>query len=123
MPASGGEQVTPPVDEDRPGDGPTPDGRSVRRPETLDAPREGGGDDLKRIRGIGPGLEEMLHGMGVWHFDQIASWSPEEIAWVDNNLEGFKGRVTRDDWVAQARTLAGGDETAFSERQAEGRDP
>ncbi len=132
VPASGGDQVAPPVDEDRtgdrPGHAPAPPsgaasggtGGAARKPGTLDAPREDGADDLKRIRGIGPKLEEMLHGIGVWHFDQIAAWSSEEVAWVDDNIEGFKGRVTRDDWVAQARTLAGGEETAFSKRMDEG---
>ncbi|MGR3755860.1 MAG: NADH-quinone oxidoreductase subunit E [Tranquillimonas sp.] len=78
------------------------------RPAGLQAPRDGRPDDLRRIRGIGPKLEAMLHGMGYYHYDQIAGWSPEEAAWVDANLDGFKGRVTRDDWVAQARALSAG---------------
>jgi predicted flap endonuclease-1-like 5' DNA nuclease len=78
------------------------------RPQGLAAARAGGADDLKLIKGIGPKLEQMCHGLGYYHFDQIAAWSAEEIAWVDENLEGFKGRVTRDDWVAQARDLAAG---------------
>lgn len=86
------------------------------RPVLLDAARDGGPDDLKRIRGVGPKLEAMLHRMGVFHFDQVAGWGPSEVAWVDDNLEGFKGRVIRDDWVAQARLLAGGGEIAFSAR-------
>ncbi|WP_370209189.1 NADH-quinone oxidoreductase subunit E [Pararhodobacter marinus] len=90
------------------------------RPATLDAPREGGADDLKRIKGIGPKLEQLCHSMGFYHFDQIANWTPEEIAWVDSNLEGFKGRVTRDDWVAQARQLAAGEDTEFSKRVDKG---
>ncbi|ETX29475.1 hypothetical protein RISW2_23350 [Roseivivax isoporae LMG 25204] len=79
-----------------------------RKPETLPAPRSGGADDLKKIKGIGPKLEEVCNSLGVYHFDQIASWSDEEIAWVDDNLEGFKGRVSRDNWVEQARALASG---------------
>lgn len=78
------------------------------RPLGLDAPREGGKDDLKRIKGVGPKLEQLLNDMGYFHFDQIAGWTETEIAWVDDNLEGFKGRVTRDDWVGQARELASG---------------
>ena len=46
--------------------------------------------------------------MGVWHFDQIASWTEKEIAWVDERLEGFKGRIHRDDWIEQAKKLASG---------------
>ncbi|MGR3433661.1 MAG: hypothetical protein ACU0CO_02030 [Shimia sp.] len=86
------------------------------RPATLDAPRDGAPDDLKRIRGIGLKLEQLCHRLGFYHFDQIAAWSDDEVAWVDANLEGFKGRVTRDAWVDQARLLAGGGETAFSKR-------
>lgn len=78
------------------------------RPQGIAAPRNGAPDDLKIIKGIGPKLEVMLHGMGYYHFDQIAAWTEAEIAWVDDNLEGFKGRVTRDEWVAQARALAAG---------------
>ena len=46
-----------------------------------------------------------MHKLGFYHFDQIAAWSAAEIAWVDDNLEGFKGRVTRDRWVAQAKMI------------------
>ena len=82
------------------------------KPVGLDAPRAGGADDLKRIKGVGPKLEELLHSMGYYHFDQIAAWSDAEIAWVDANLEGFRGRVTRDEWVPQARALAAGEDGA-----------
>ena len=78
-----------------------------RRPETLDAPRGEGADDLKRIKGVGPKLEALCNRLGIWHFSQIAGWSDDEVAWVDQHLEGFKGRVRRDDWVEQARALAG----------------
>lgn len=76
------------------------------KPTTLDAPRGGQADDLKRIKGIGPKLEALCNQLGFWHYDQIADWSDAEIAWVDANLATFKGRVTRDNWVAQARDLA-----------------
>jgi NADH-quinone oxidoreductase subunit E len=92
----------------------------ARKPPTLDAPRDGAGDDLKKIKGVGPKLEEMLHGLGFHHFDQIAAWGPEELAWVDAHLEGFNGRATRDDWVGQARLLASGGETEFSRRVEDG---
>ncbi len=77
-------------------------------PARLSAPIGGVADDLKRIRGVGPKLEALLNRLGFWHFDQIARWTEAEVAWVDENLEAFKGRVTRDDWVAQARELAAG---------------
>ncbi len=77
------------------------------RPAALAAPRQGGADDLKRIKGIGPKLEELLHSLGVFHFDQIAVWTDKELAWIDDNLEGFKGRASRDEWVRQAKDFAG----------------
>lgn len=78
------------------------------KPQALSAARGGVADDLKLIKGIGPKLELLCHSLGFYHFDQIANWTAAEIAWVDDNLEGFKGRVTRDAWVAQARDLAAG---------------
>lgn len=87
-----------------------------RKPATLSAARDGAADDLKMIKGVGPKLEKLLHSMGFYHFDQVAGWSADEIAWVDQNLQGFKGRVSRDDWVAQAKLLASGQATEFSKR-------
>lgn len=90
------------------------------KPAALAAPAEGGADDLKNIKGVGPKLEELLHSLGIYHFSQIAGWGPAEVAWMDSNLEGFFGRVTRDDWVGQAKLLATGGETDFSKRVDEG---
>ncbi|MBT8457327.1 MAG: NADH-quinone oxidoreductase subunit NuoE [Rhodobacteraceae bacterium] len=86
------------------------------RPAALETAREGGADDLKKIKGVGPKLEKLLNSLGFYHFDQIAGWTESEVAWVDENLEGFKGRVSRDEWVAQAKILATGGETEFSQR-------
>jgi predicted flap endonuclease-1-like 5' DNA nuclease len=58
--------------------------------------------------------------MGYFHFDQIAAWGPNEVAWVDENLQGFKGRVSRDNWVEQAKVLASGGSTEFSKRVDDG---
>ena len=91
-----------------------------RKPEALSAPRGGEADDLKQIKGVGPALEKLCHDLGFYHFDQIANWTAEEVAWVDENLEGFKGRVTRDGWVEQARKLAAGGTTEFAERVEKG---
>ncbi|OWU83662.1 hypothetical protein ATO6_17530 [Oceanicola sp. 22II-s10i] len=90
------------------------------KPEGLAAAREGGADDLKRIKGVGPKLEDLLHELGIFHFDQIAGWTASEVAWMDDNLKGFKGRVTRDDWIAQAKVLAEGGATEFSGRVDKG---
>ena len=88
----------------------------MTRPAGLQVARGGGADDLKRLRGIGRKLETLLHSLGVYHFDQIAAWTPKEVAWMDEHLEGFRGRVTRDDWVGQARILAKGGVTSFAAR-------
>ena len=86
------------------------------KPELLSAAREGGPDDLKKIKGVGPKLEGILHDMGVFHFDQIASWTAAEVGWVDERLK-FKGRIDRDGWIEQAGILATGGETEFSKRK------
>ena len=78
------------------------------KPQALNAARNDKSDDLKTIIGIGPKLEVLCHSLGIYHFDQIAVWTATEVAWMDDNLEGFKGRVTRDKWVEQARKLAAG---------------
>ncbi|MBS1304210.1 NADH-quinone oxidoreductase subunit NuoE [Loktanella sp. SALINAS62] len=74
------------------------------KPLTLDGPRAGGADDLKKIKGVGPKIEGILHELGFYHFDQIANWTIAEMAWVDTRLK-FKGRILRDDWVGQAKDL------------------
>ena len=79
-------------------------GRAVR-PAALAGPRGGEGDKLKTIEGIGPAMEKLCHDLGIFHFDQIAGWGVAEVAWMDGNLKGFKGRVTRDKWVDQARLI------------------
>ena len=92
----------------------------AQKPTFLSEARGGKPDDLKQIKGVGPKLEKTLHGMGIFHFDQIAGWGPAELAWMDDNLEGFKGRASRDDWVPQAKTLAAGGATEFSKKVDKG---
>lgn len=90
------------------------------RPAALDGPRSGTADDLKRIKGVGPKMEQTCNALGFYHFDQIAAWTADEVQWVDQNLKGFKGRVSRDAWVDQARLLAAGGETEFSKKVDDG---
>ncbi|MCV2880687.1 NADH-quinone oxidoreductase subunit NuoE [Actibacterium sp. XHP0104] len=90
------------------------------RPAALAEAREGGADDLKQIKGVGPALEQQLNELGFYHFDQIAAWTAAEVAWVDENLIKFKGRVSRDGWVDQAKILAAGGQTEFSKKVKEG---
>lgn len=93
-------------------------GASEAEPE-LYASAPGDADNLKEIKGVGPGLEKTLNGMGIYKFAQIAAWGASEIAWVDARLR-FKGRIERDNWVDQAKTLASGGETEFSARVDKG---
>ena len=74
------------------------------QPALLDAPRGGRSDDLKHISGIGPKLEQKLNSLGIWHYDQVASWSQANIDWV-NAAISFKGRIEREKWVPQAKQL------------------
>ena len=75
------------------------------QPKAMEKPASP--DDLKAISGIGPKLETVLNGLGVWTYEQIAGWSEAEIAWVDDYL-AFKGRIGRDDWLGQAKALLAG---------------
>lgn len=85
------------------------------RPLALATPLGGKADDLKRIKGIGPQNERKLHGLGVYHFAQFAAWSAENAKWAGSFM-AFPGRIEREDWIAQAKVLATGAETAFSKR-------
>ena len=85
------------------------------KPALLTAPRNGKKDNLTRIKGIGLKIEESLNDIGIYHFDQIAAWDAENIAWADSTL-GFPGRAEREQWVTQAKALAEGEETEFSKR-------
>jgi predicted flap endonuclease-1-like 5' DNA nuclease len=89
------------------------------RPTGLAAARGGKADDLKLIKGIGDQNEERLHGLGIWHFEQIAGWTPGNVEWVGSYL-AFPGRIEREDWVGQAKLLAAGTETEFARRAKAG---
>lgn len=91
------------------------------RPAARGTRRAAGGraDDLTKIKGLGPKSVEKLHGLGVYHFDQIAGWSSENVAWIGATL-AVPGRPERGRWVAQAKDLAGAKSEAAAERaQAE----
>lgn len=90
------------------------------KPAALKKARGGKADDLKKIKGVGPGLEKTLNENGIFHYDQIATWKKAEIAYADEKMLKFKGRATRDEWVKQAKTLAKGGDTAFSKKVDKG---
>jgi small subunit ribosomal protein S2 len=71
--------------------------------ERLAAPR-GAPDDLKKISGIGPQLEQKLNEAGVYHYWQIAALNDADTASLDRDLK-LNGRAARDNWIASARAL------------------
>lgn len=77
------------------------------------APVAAEGDDLGRIKGIGPKLKALLTSLGVTSYAQIAAWTDEDIAKINAQLGTFAGRPVRDNWVEQAKLLAGGDKAAY----------
>ena len=74
-----------------------------RQPKAIDKPAKP--SDLKAISGVGPKLEKVLNGLGIWTYGQIAAWTSEEVAWVEDYLS-LAGRIGRDDWTRQAAALA-----------------
>jgi predicted flap endonuclease-1-like 5' DNA nuclease len=62
-------------------------------------------DDLKDVVGIGPFLERKLHSLGIYTFRQISNFAKEDCKQVNEIIEFFPGRIDRDDWVGQAKTL------------------
>ena len=85
---------------------PEPVGQVVEvRPSSFDGPLNGKRDELSRIGGVGPKIEGILNELGIFHFDQIASWTEGEEAWIDSYLR-FQGRVKREAWIDQAKALA-----------------
>ena len=71
--------------------------------ELLTAPR-GAPDDLAKLQGVGPQIVKKLNEAGVFHYWQVAAMTPEDVAKLDAELK-FNGRIERDGWVSQARSL------------------
>ena len=61
-------------------------------------------DDLKKLGGVGPKLEQKLNELGITSYEQVSNFTDDEIAFVDETLN-FKGRIERDDWIGQAKAL------------------
>ena len=78
------------------------------KPTLLEMARNDKADDLKLIYGVGPKLEELLHKLGVFHYDQIAGWSEMNLRWIDQHLGSFRGRALRDKWIEQSAKLTTG---------------
>lgn len=73
------------------------------KPAPADAGRLA--DDLTRIDGVGPKLQQLLNEAGIFHFWQLARLTDEERAALDAKMTP-PGRVSRERWVEQASALA-----------------
>jgi len=62
-------------------------------------------DDLTLISGIGPAIQKKLNGLGIYTFQQISEFTPQDIEVVASALKVFKGRIGRDNWIGQAAAL------------------
>ena len=49
-----------------------------------------------------------MNDLGIWHYAQIAAWTPQHVAWFERQMTGFDGRVDRDRWIEQCVKLATG---------------
>src|SRR5690606_1209346 len=75
------------------------------RPQGLPTPRDGGRDNLRQIRGVSPEIEHAMNQLGIFHFDQVADLDHKGMVWLDQHLS-LRGRMTREKWIEQARSLA-----------------
>jgi predicted flap endonuclease-1-like 5' DNA nuclease len=85
-------------------------------PALAPAPASAAADDLSRIKGVGPKLVALLGELGVTYYAQIAAWNEADVARIDDQLGRFAGRITRDQWIEQAKLLSQADEAGFAER-------
>ena len=92
-------------------------GEFLRAPvhKTLDGVGKSG-DDLCRLKGVGPKFADALNGLGFTRFEQLAHLTPTEVERIDNQLGAFRGRITRDRVVEQADYLARGDTDGFEQK-------
>jgi predicted flap endonuclease-1-like 5' DNA nuclease len=77
-----------------------------KKPTQLKEPRDEGKDNLQLIKGVGKVLEGVLNENGIYHFDQIANWTDENIEWMNSNVIFFPKKIEREDWRGQAKELA-----------------
>lgn len=92
-------------------DAPKAEAKAEKAPEAETketAPKKAGADDLKKLSGVGPVLEQKLLDAGVTSYAQIAAWTEADIAEFDEKLS-FKGRIEREGWIEQAKELAKGE--------------
>ena len=76
-------------------------------PKKAAAKATDGADDLSNISGVGPVIVKKLHAEGITTFAPVAAWTDADVEAIEEKLS-FKGRVGREDWIAQAKELAKG---------------
>ncbi len=94
---------------------PAPEAPPLPAPAPAPAPAPVG-DDLSRIKGLGPKLQKLLPELGLSTFAQIAALTEADLAELDTKLGAFAGRPAKDNWVEQAKYLAAGDTAGFEAR-------
>ena len=73
-------------------------------------------DNLELLKGVGPKLNTLLKSLGVTSFEQVANWSAADVRETDALLGTFAGRISRDNWVDQAKLLVAGDVKGFEKK-------
>ncbi len=94
---------------------PAPEAPPLPAPAPAPAPAPVG-DDLSRIKGLGPKLQKLLPELGLSTFAQIAALTEADLAELDTKLGAFAGRPAKDNWVEQAKYLAAGETAGFEAR-------
>ena len=90
-----------------------------KKPTLLKEARGGVKDNLQLIKGVGPVLEKVLNDIGIYHFDQITNLTQEEVTWLDRSI-AFPGRIGRESWINQSKSLQEGIATEYSTRVKNG---
>lgn len=85
----------------------------VEEAAATTAPQPAAGDDLSKIKGLGPKLQALLPTLGISTYAQIAALTEADLADLDAKLGAFAGRPKRDNWMEQAKYLAAGDVAGF----------
>lgn len=112
-------QEKPAPDAEKPAPAPAPEAAPpvAPTPPTASEPAApasaGEPDDLRKIKGLGPKMQTLLTSLGVTRYEQIAAWTEADLDELDGKLGAFAGRPRRDNWVEQAKLLAGGDTGAY----------
>ncbi len=112
-PAAARAEIPPPTPMGLAGVGEAVQAAAEPVPAAQSAVEARAGDDLTRIKGLGPRIAEQLGTLGVTTFAQIAAWDEAEIDRIDAQLGRFQGRIRRDDWPGQAQLLAAGDTAGY----------